>query len=79
MSVRDDILIKELTEHKLLDNLEDLKKTKWLISRYFNFGQNFKLRWYRARDLFGSQILVTIRGFELRNSSIQSSYLTHWA
>ena len=79
MSVRDDILIKELTEHKLLDNLEDLKKTKWLISRYFNFGQNFKLRWHRARDLFGSQILVTIRGFELRNSSIQSSYLTHWA
>ena len=34
----DDILIKELTEHKLLYNLEDLKKTKWLISRYFNFG-----------------------------------------
>ena len=32
------------------------------------------LRWYRARDLFGSQILVTIGGFELRISCIQSSY-----
>ena len=26
------------------------------------------LRWYRARDLFGSQIAVTTEGFELRIS-----------
>ena len=35
------------------------------------------LRWYHARDLFGSQIPVTTRGFELRISCIRSSYLTH--
>ena len=35
------------------------------------------LRWCRARDLFGSQIPVTIGGFELRISCIRSSYLTH--
>ena len=27
--------------------------------RYFNFEPSFKLRWCRARDLFGSQIPVT--------------------
>ena len=26
---------------------------------YFNFEPNFKLRWCRARDLFGSQIPTT--------------------
>ena len=34
--------------------------------RYFNFEPSFKLRWCRARDLFGAQIPVTIGGFELR-------------
>ena len=37
------------------------------------------LRWCRAPDLFGSQIPVTKRGFELRISCIRSSYLTHLA
>ena len=36
------------------------------------------LRWYRARDLFASQIPVTTGGFELRISCIRSSYLTHY-
>ena len=35
------------------------------------------LWWCRARDLFGSQILVTTEGFELQISCITSSYLTH--
>ena len=34
------------------------------------------LPWCRARDLFGSQILVTTGEFELRISCIRSSYLT---
>ena len=45
--------------------------------RYFNFEPSFKLRWYRARDLLGSQIPVTTGGFELRISCTRSSYLTH--
>ena len=44
--------------------------------RYFNFESSFKLRWWGARDLFGSQIPVTTGGFELRISCMQSSYLT---
>ena len=40
--------------------------------RYFNFEPSFKLRWCRARDLFGSQIPVTTGGFELQISCIQS-------
>ena len=35
------------------------------------------LPWCRARDLFGSQILVTTGEFELRISYIRSSHLTH--
>ena len=38
-----------------------------------------KLRWCRARDIFGSQIPETIGGFKLRISCIQSRYLTHQA
>ena len=45
--------------------------------RYFNFEPSFKLRWCRARDLFGSQIPVTTGGFELQISYIRNSYLTH--
>ena len=52
--------------------------TVWKL-RYFNFEPSFKLRWCRARDLFGSQIPVTTGGFELRISCIQSRYLTHYA
>ena len=37
------------------------------------------LRWYCARDLFGSQIPVTTGEFELRISCIRSSYLTHYS
>ena len=33
--------------------------------RYFNFEPSLKLRWCRARDLFGSQVPVTTGGFEL--------------
>ena len=44
--------------------------------RYFNFEPSFKLRWCRDRDLFGSQIPVTTRFFELQISYIRSSYLT---
>ena len=35
------------------------------------------LRWCRARDLLGSQISVTIRGFKLRISCIRNIYLAH--
>ena len=35
------------------------------ILRYFNFERSFKLRWCRARDVFGSQIPLTTGGFEL--------------
>ena len=41
--------------------------------------RSIKVRWCRARDLFGSQIPVTTEGFELQISCIRSSYLTHWA
>ena len=40
-----------------------LKESKMM--RYSNFEPGFKLRWCRARDLFGSQIPVTAGGFEL--------------
>ena len=43
--------------------------------RYFNFELSFKLRWCRARDLFGSQFPVTTGGFELQISCIRSNYL----
>ena len=49
------------------------------ILRYFNNGSSFKLRWCRARDLLGSQVLVTTGGFELRISCIWSSYVIHEA
>ena len=39
--------------------------------------RSIKVRWCRARDLFGSQIPVTTRGFELQISCTRSSYLTH--
>ena len=38
---------------------------------------NVGLQWWCAWDLFGSQILVTTGGFELRISWIGSSNLTH--
>ena len=41
---------------------------------YFNFEPSFKLRWCRARELFGSQIPVTTAGFELRISYIRVTY-----
>ena len=41
-----------------------------------DFEPSFNLRWCHARDLFGSQIPVTTRGFELRISCIPSRYLT---
>ena len=40
------------------------------IVEYLNFEQSLKLRWCRARDLFGPQIPVTTGGFELRISKI---------
>ena len=46
-----------------------------VVLRYFIFEPSLKLRWCRARDLFGSQVPVTIGGFELRISCIQSCYL----
>ena len=51
---------------------------KLCMLRYSNFDPSFKLRWCRARDLFGSQIPVTTGGFELRIFCIRSRYLTHW-
>ena len=54
------------------------KVSKFYVEKgYLNFEPSFKLRWCRAQDLFGSQIPVTTEGFELRISSIESSYLTH--
>ena len=49
------------------------------VERYFihfNFEPSFKLRWCRARDVFGSQVPVTTGGFELRISCIQSQVPT---
>ena len=57
---------------------EKTGKTKYMMS-YFNFEPSFKLRWFCARDLYGSQILVITAGFELLISSKQSRYLTHEA
>ena len=36
------------------------------------------LRWCRARDFNGSQIPVTTRGYKLRTSDMQCSYLSVW-
>ena len=33
--------------------------------KYLKFEPNLKLRWFRAQDLFGSQIPVTTGEFEL--------------
>ena len=44
----------------------------------FNFEPSLKLRWFRPRDLFGSQILVTTGRFELRIFSMRNSYLTQY-
>ena len=49
------------------------------MMRYFYFEPTFKLRWYRAQDLFGSRISVTTEGFEQRISCIRSSNITHKA
>ena len=43
--------------------------------RYFNFEPSLKLRWCRARDLFGSQIPVTTGGFELRANLLHTKSL----
>ena len=58
---------------------DHLARSKLKILVDFNFEPSFKLRWCRARDLFGSQIPVTTGGFELRISCIRNSYLTHKA
>ena len=41
------------------------------------FSKNYKLRWYRAWDLFGSKIPVTTREFQSKITYIRSSYLPH--
>ena len=67
-------------EFYLINGMDDIR-WKFLgffyMLRYFNFASSFKLRWSGARDLFGSQIPLTTRGFELKISCIKSSYLTH--
>ena len=79
-------------EEKLLkikvpkDKFNKLTKGEWdafynlkidkSILRYFNFEPSFKLRWCRARNLFGSQIPVSTGRFGLRISCIRSRYLT---
>ena len=40
------------------------KKAISIMLRHFNFEPSLKLRWCRARDLFGSQIPATTGGFE---------------
>ena len=45
----------------------------------FNFEPSLKLRWFRPRDLFGSQIPVTTGRFELPIFSMRNSYLTQYA
>ena len=37
------------------------------------------LWWYHAQELFGSQVPVTLGGFELKISYIWSNYLTHYS
>ena len=53
-------------------------KAAYFILIYFNFESSFKLRWCRALDLLGSQILVITGGFELQISCIQSSGLGNY-
>ena len=45
----------------------------------FNFEPSLKLRWFRPRDLFGSQIPVTTGRFELPIFSMRNNYLTQYA
>ena len=49
-----------------------------VFSSYNNIA-TFNLQWYRARDLFGSQIPITTGAFELQISCKQSSYLNQQA
>ena len=74
----------KLVSKKLLKNQSDILNVQltasspvFIFLRYFNFEPSFKLRWCRARDLFGSQMPVTAGGFELKISCIWSSYQTH--
>ena len=55
--------------------LHDLAPT---ISCTSELNRSYRLRWCRARDLFGSQIPVTTGGFEVRISCMRSSCLTHY-
>ena len=54
-----------------------LKVTLTNKLKYLNLKPSFKLQWYRAQDLFESQIPVTTGDFELQISCMRSSYLTH--
>ena len=47
-----------------------LRQEQLILLRYFNLESSFKLRWCRAPDLFGSQIPVTIGGFELNKNQL---------
>ena len=62
---------RKLLKSFLYDCLYFLNPTQILL-RYFYFEPSFKLIWCRARDLFGSQIPVTARGFKLQISCIWS-------
>ena len=78
MNVKVKYGIKDDTQVKTFTDSIVIEFDWWIhILRYFNFEPSFKLRWCRARDLFGSQIPMTTRGFEQSISCIQSHHLTH--
>ena len=52
-----------------------LNVKKLLARNRRDITNSLLLRWYRAQDLFGSQIPVTTGEFERRISCIRSSYL----
>ena len=54
-----------------------LKVTLTNKLKYLNLKPSFKLQWYRAQDLFESQIPVTTGDFELQISCMRGSYLTN--
>ena len=73
-------LLRKMKENTLTFWWHDRGRQRECITtmlRYFKFEPSFKLRWCRARDLFGLQIPVTTGGFEMQISCIQSRYLTH--
>ena len=70
------IFEENLVENNTAEYLEILFNLPHTEVMLYNHPQ--LLRWYRARDFNGSQIPVATRGYELRTSDMQCSYLSVW-